>query len=59
MIIRILIADDNQIMRQGLKILLEKEPDMEVVAEAASGRKALTLAKKLQPQVIILTSLEG
>ena len=53
MIIRILIADDNQIMRQGLKILLEKEPDMEVVAEAASGRKALTLAKKLQPQVII------
>ena len=36
--IRIIIADDHQILRQGLKTLLEKEPDMEVVAEAEDGR---------------------
>jgi len=53
MSIRILIADDNQIMRQGLRSLLEKETDMEVVAEVASGLRALTLARELQPQVII------
>ena len=51
--IRILIADDNQIMCQGLKSLLEKEPDMEVVAETSSGLRVLTLVRELQPQVII------
>ena len=53
MSIRILIADENQIIRQGLRSLLEKEPDMEVVAEAASGRRALTLVRDFLPHVII------
>ena len=47
MSIRVIIADDHQIMRQGLKILLEKESDMEVVGEAADGRSTVTLARDL------------
>ena len=52
--IRILIVDDHQILREGLKALLAKEPDMEVVAEAEEGREALELARRLEPQVVIL-----
>lgn len=54
MSIRILIADDHQIFRQGLKALIEKEPDMEVVAEAEDGNKALALAREVRPHVIIM-----
>lgn len=54
MSIRILIADDHQIMRQGLKILLEKEPDMEVVAEAEDGRRTVSLVKELIPHVVVM-----
>jgi DNA-binding NarL/FixJ family response regulator len=53
MSIRILIADDQQIMRQALRALLEKEPGMEVVAEAEDGRKVLALVRELLPQVLI------
>jgi DNA-binding NarL/FixJ family response regulator len=52
--IRILIADDHQIVRQGLKTLLEKEPDMEVVAEAEDGRRTVTMAKEFTPNVVIM-----
>ena len=52
--IRILIADDHQIVRQGLRMLLAVESDMEVVAEADNGRKALRLAQELYPDVIIM-----
>jgi two-component system response regulator NreC len=52
--IRILIADDHQILRQGLRNLLKKEPDMEVVAEAEDGRNTVTLAREFAPQVIIM-----
>ena len=52
--IRILIVDDHQILREGLKALLAKEPDMEVVAEAEDGRDALRLARELKPHVVIL-----
>jgi DNA-binding NarL/FixJ family response regulator len=52
--IRILIADDHQIFRQGLKALLEKEPDLQVVAEAENGLNTLRLARELIPQVIIM-----
>jgi DNA-binding NarL/FixJ family response regulator len=54
MSIRIIIADDHQIVRQGLRTLLEKEPDMEVVAEAEDGRRTLNLAREMVPHVIVM-----
>jgi two-component system response regulator NreC len=52
--IRIILADDHQIVRQGLRILLEAESDMEVIAEADNGRKVLRMAQELLPDVIIM-----
>ncbi len=52
--IRILIADDHAVLRAGLKMLLEAQPDMEVVGEAATGKEALELASLLAPDVILL-----
>lgn len=52
--IRILIADDHRIVRQGLKTLLEKESDMKVVGEAEDGRKTVTLARELIPHVVVM-----
>jgi two-component system response regulator NreC len=52
--IKILVADDHKIVRQGLRTLLAEEPDMEVVAEADNGRKTLQLARELAPQVVIM-----
>ena len=54
MSIKILIADDHRIMRSGLRSLLDKEPDMEVVAEAENGRMTVQLARKLSPDVVIM-----
>jgi DNA-binding NarL/FixJ family response regulator len=54
MAIRIIIADDHQIVRQGLKTLLEKEPDMQVVAEAEDGRRTLSLVRELVPHIVVL-----
>ena len=51
---KILIVDDHTIFRQGLKMLLEQEDDMEVVGEAGNGLEALDLAKKLKPEVLLL-----
>jgi DNA-binding NarL/FixJ family response regulator len=51
---KILLADDHKITRQGLRSLLEKEPDMEVVAEAEEGRTAVRLANELKPDVVIM-----
>ncbi len=44
--IRILLADDHTVVRDGLRALLEKQPDMEVVAEAADGRDSVRLAEE-------------
>jgi len=52
--IRIIIADDHTIFRQGLRMLLAQEDDMEVVGEAADGIEALELAKKHNPDIILL-----
>ena len=52
--IRIILADAHQIVRQGLRILLEAEPDMEIIAEADNGRRVLKLAQELLPDVIIM-----
>ena len=51
---KIIIADDHKIMREGLKALIEKQPDMEVAAEARDGPEVTKLARKLAPQVIIM-----
>jgi DNA-binding NarL/FixJ family response regulator len=52
--VRILIADDHEMIRHGLRDLLERHPDWEVCAEASGGRQAVELAIKLRPQVVIL-----
>ncbi|MBM4274978.1 MAG: response regulator transcription factor [Deltaproteobacteria bacterium] len=54
MTIKIILADDHQIVRRGLRTLLAGEPDMKVLAEADNGRTALQLVKKLHPDVIIM-----
>ena len=54
MSIRILLADDHKITRQGLRSLLEKQQDMEVVAEAENGRAAVRLAAEMAPDVVIM-----
>ena len=54
MSIRILLADDHKITREGLRSLLEKEPDMEVVAEAEEGRKTVSLVREVVPDVVIM-----
>lgn len=52
--IRVVLADDHTFFREGLKVLLENQPDMEVVGEAGSGMKALELANELEPSIIIM-----
>ena len=54
MSIRILLADDHRIIREGLRGLLEKQPGMEVVGEVENGRNAVKLARELAPDVIIM-----
>ena len=54
MSIRILLADDHQIIRDGLRSLIEKEDGMEVAGEAENGRVALKLARKLEPDIIVM-----
>ena len=49
-----LLADDHEVVRQGLKAILGEEPDVEVVGEAANGREAVDLAGQLEPDVVIL-----
>jgi two-component system, NarL family, response regulator NreC len=51
--IRVLIADDYYAFRQALKVMLTFEPDIEVVAEATSGRQTLEQAQRLKPSVIV------
>ena len=51
---RVLLADDHKIMRDGLHALLDAQPDIEVVAEAENGRKAVQLALEKKPDVIIM-----
>jgi len=53
-IINIMVADDHPFIRQALKILLENEPDMKIIAEASNGVEAVELAAKMQPDVIIM-----
>ncbi|MFW6181287.1 MAG: PAS domain-containing protein [Spirochaetota bacterium] len=52
--IRILLADDHDVMRRGLAALLEVQPDFHVVAHASSGREAVRLAAELKPDVVVM-----
>lgn len=52
--IRILLADDHNLFRQGLRRILTSQPDMQVVAEAQSGLEAIELARKHQPDVAVV-----
>ncbi len=54
MSIKIILADDHKIVREGLRSLLEKQPDMKVVAEAEDGRTTLKQVRKLLPDVVIM-----
>jgi DNA-binding NarL/FixJ family response regulator len=53
-VIRVLIADDQALVRGGFRMILEAQPDMEVVGEAEDGREALELARKLAPDVVLM-----
>jgi two-component system, NarL family, response regulator NreC len=52
--IRILLADDHAVVRQGFRLILASQPDMEIVAEAGNGREAVALAEKLHPDVAVI-----
>lgn len=51
---KVLLADDHRIVREGLKSLLNSQPDLEVVAEASDGRQAVAMARDLSPDVVVM-----
>ena len=57
MAIRILITDDHSVVRQGLRMFLELDPELEIAGEAANGAEAVALAKELQPDVVLMDLL--
>jgi DNA-binding NarL/FixJ family response regulator len=52
--IRILLADDHAVVRQGFRMILGAEADMEIVGEAGNGREAVALAEELKPDVVVM-----
>ncbi len=52
--IRILLADDHVMVRQGFRMILAAQPDMEIVGEAGNGREAVELAEQLHPDVVVM-----
>ena len=52
--IRVMLADDHRIAREGLRSLIDGDPGMEVVGEAENGRTAVTLAQQLKPDIVVM-----
>lgn len=52
--LRVILADDHQMMREGLRLLVNSQDDMEVVGEAENGHAAVVLSQKLQPNVVVM-----
>jgi DNA-binding NarL/FixJ family response regulator len=52
--IRVLLADDHKLIRAGLRLVVEQQPDLSVVGEADDGRQAVELAKSLKPNVVVM-----
>src|ERR671917_1103591 len=57
MAIRVLITDDHGVVRQGLRMYLGLDPELEVVGEAANGEEALRMARELEPDVVLMDLL--
>src|ERR1700678_3991393 len=54
MSIRIILADDHTVMRSGLRLLLERQPNLQVVGEASDGRQAVDMAAAEKPDVVVM-----
>ena len=52
--VRVVIADDQQLVRTGLRMILDAEPDIDVVGEATNGREAVAMARELEPDVVLM-----
>jgi DNA-binding NarL/FixJ family response regulator len=52
--IRILVADDHSVVRQGLRMFLNSDPDLEIIGEASDGSMAVQMARQLQPDVVLM-----
>lgn len=52
--IRVVLADDHAVVREGVKLILAREPDIEIVGEASNGREALDVIKESRPQVVVM-----
>lgn len=53
-LIHLLLVDDHEVVRSGLRMLLESQPDLEIVAEANTGRQAIQLAEQLSPDIVLM-----
>ena len=54
--IRVLLADDHKLIRAGLRLVVDQQPDLSVVGEADDGRQAVELAKSLKPDGVVMDS---
>ncbi|MCZ7666228.1 MAG: response regulator transcription factor [Chloroflexi bacterium] len=52
--IKIMLADDHAVVRSGLRMLLDAQPDMEIIAEAESGAEAVAKVKEHQPDIVLM-----
>jgi DNA-binding NarL/FixJ family response regulator len=52
--VRVLLAEDHETVREGLKMIIERQPDLEIIGEAADGREALDRAISLKPDVVVM-----